>query len=200
MSSAAEKYEEEEYEIKKPFFLRRLPWGGFTYNEYMKWDEEILWELIDGIPYMMAPPVIKHQERVGEMYSQLKEYFKGKPCKVIVSPIGVRLFPSKKGDDKHIVLPDVVVVCDEEKLSDGKMINGPPDFVVEVVSPSSKGHDKIYKKELYEAAGIREYWVVDEDKIYKYVLVNKAYEETIIEITKGLAVKLSVLRGCAINF
>ena len=93
-----------------------------------------------------------------------------------------------------------MVVCDEEKLSDGKTINGPPDFIVEVVSPNSKGKDRINKKELYEAAGVKEYWVVDEDKIYKYVLVNKAYEETIFDRINGLVVELSVIKGCVISF
>ena len=198
MSSLAEKFYDEE--IKKPFFSRKLPYKGFTYNDYMSWDEDILWELIDGIPYMMAPPAFKHQDIIGDIFVQLKEFLKGKPCKVFVSPVGVRLYPSKSGDDKHIVLPDVVVVCDEEKLSDGKTINGPPDFVIEVISPSSKGHDRIYKKELYEAAGIKEYWIVDADKIYKYVLVKKVYKETIYEMAKGLAVESAALKGCVISF
>jgi len=198
MSNLAEK--SEDHETKRPFFLRKLPWKGFTYNEYMSWDDEVLWELIDGIPYMMAPPSFRHQDIVGEFFAQIKEYLKGKPCKVFVSPVGVRLYPSKSGDDKHIVLPDVVVVCDEKKLSDGKTINGPPDFVIEVISPSSKGHDRIYKKELYEAAGIKEYWIVDADKIYKYVLVKKVYKETIYEMAKGLAVESAALKGCVISF
>ena len=198
MTGVAEKYNE--YETKKPVFLRDLPWGGFTYNDYMSWDENPLLELTDGIPYMMAPPVIWHQEIAGEIFIQLKEFLKNKPCKAFMAPVGVRLFPEDNGEDKDIVIPDVVVVCDEKKLADGKTINGSPDFVIEVISPSSKGRDLIDKKELYEAAQVKEYWVVDKEKIYKYVLENNAYKETIYETAKGLAVEVNVLKGCVIRF
>jgi len=190
----------ERQENNTPVFIRKVPWNGFTYNEYMSWDDEIFCELMDGIPYLMAPPSILHQEIVGEIHVQLKKYLKNKPCKVFVSPIGVRLFPEKNGKDKNIVLPDVVVVCDEKKLSDGKTINGPPDFAIEVVSPSSKGHDMINKRDLYKAAGVKEYWAVDEDKIYKYVLQKKVYRETVFTLKKGLAVEPDVLKGCVIRF
>ena len=117
-----------------------------------------------------------------------------------MAPVGVRLFPEDNGEDKDIVIPDVVVVCDEKKLADGKTINGSPDFVIEVISPSSKGRDLIDKKELYEAAQVKEYWVVDKEKIYKYVLENNAYKETIYETAKGLSVEVNVFKGCVIRF
>ena len=185
---------------RKSIFHRNFSGGGYTYNEYMTWNEDSFWELIDGIPYMMAPPTFRHQDLAGEIYIQLKNFLKDKPCKVYISPIGVRLFPEIKGNDKTIVLPDIVVVCDEKKLSDGKTINGAPDFIIEIISPSSKGRDLIDKKELYEDAGVKEYWVVDADKVFKYVLLNKQYQETIFNITKGLVIKLSILKGCKISF
>jgi len=185
---------------KKSSVFSKLPMGGFTCKDYMSWNDDFLWELIDGIPHMMAPPSFRHQDIAGEIYVQLRNFLKGKPCKVFISPIGVRLYPVKNETDKIILLPDIVVVCDEKKLSDGKTINGAPDFIIEIISPSSKGRDLIDKKELYEAAGVREYWVIDEYKVFKFVLINKQYRETVFNMTKGLVIKLSIFKGCEISF
>lgn len=118
-------------------------------------------ELIDGELYNMAPPNREHQEIVSGLIWLLYDYIqrKGGPCKAYVSPFAVNL----NADDSTYVGPDVLVVCDPAKLSD-RGCEGAPDFVVEVVSPSSVCMDYVKKLNLYLEAGVREYWIVDPDK------------------------------------
>ena len=137
----------------------------YSYKDYETWPDYPRYELIDGIAYMMAPPSLWHQEMVLELGSQLKEFFRDKDCKPYVSPVGVRLFPEENGsDDRVVVQPDLMVVCDKKKLSDGKTCLGPPDLIIEILS-ENKSHDLIYKYNLYKQAGIREYWIVGEDAV-----------------------------------
>jgi len=135
-----------------------------TYADYLKWPEKEgeRWELIDGKAYMMAGANWHHQQIVGEMLFQIMAYLRDKKCKVF-SDLDTR--PEAKEDlsDETVVRPDIVVVCDTSKLSaDGKGgINGVPDFIIEVLSPSTAKHDKIRKFEKYKSTGVREYWIVD---------------------------------------
>ena len=115
-------------------------------------------ELIDGKMYMMATPTLTHQELVGWLHFKIRLYImeKGGPCRVILSPFAVYI----RNDEQNYVEPDVLVICDRDKL-DEKGCHGAPDWAVEIVSPSSKTMDYIRKRSLYEAAGVREYWIVD---------------------------------------
>ena len=105
----------------KPAWLKPLPYGGYTHKDYMSWDDGIRAELIDGIPYMMAPPSINHQRLVKKLTSQLDNFLQNKPCEVLMAPTGVRLFPQDNEEDRVTVEPDVFVVCDKEKLSGGRL-------------------------------------------------------------------------------
>lgn len=117
-------------------------------------------ELFDGKMYMMASPTANHQRILsylhGEFYMFMKEH-EGK-CEVFPAPFAVYL--SKK---HNYVEPDLVVICDEEKISE-KGCNGAPDFVVEIVSMSSKRMDYALKLFKYRTEGVKEYWIVDEYK------------------------------------
>ena len=115
-------------------------------------------ELIDGVLYAMTPPSRRHQELVGAIYRALANHIDahGGSCKVYVAPFAVNL----TADDATWVEPDVLMVCDPSKLSD-RGCEGAPDFVAEVVSPSSSKNDYLLKATLYEEAGVREYWIVD---------------------------------------
>ncbi len=115
-------------------------------------------ELIDGKMYMMATPTLTHQELLGWLYFKIRLYISGKggPCRVILSPFAVYI----KDDEHNYVEPDVIVICDRDKL-DEKGCHGAPDWAIEIVSPSSRTMDYIRKCSLYEAAGVREYWIVD---------------------------------------
>ena len=131
----------------------------YTYADYVTWPGDERWELIDGVPYAMSPaPTIGHQRIAGEIHRQLANFLKGKPCEAFIAPVDVRL--NADNDDDIVVQPDVLVVCDKNKL-DGKCCNGAPDFVVEILSPSTADHDRVNKFQVYVAAGVREYWIVD---------------------------------------
>ena len=179
---------------------RKLPARAFTYRDYLSWGEDVRCELIEGIPYMMAGPGEWHQWVTGGIHRQLGNWLEGKPCRVYSAPFDVRLFPEDDESDKVVVQPDVLVVCDREKLSDGKTCKGPPDFVVEVVSEGSVKKDFAIKRSLYEKAGVREYWVIDEDEVYKFTLVNGAYQQAVHKLDENLKVAVDVLPGCSISF
>ncbi len=136
--------------------------GYHTYADYLGWPEEVRYELIDGAAYLMAPaPALDHQEITGEIYRQLANALLGKPCRAFVAPVDVRLPKAEESDERidTVVQPDVMVVCDPTKL-DRRGVRGAPDFVVEVVSPATAGHDHLLKRRTYERAGVREYWLV----------------------------------------
>ena len=130
----------------------------YTSEDYWSLPDGERAELIDGMLYAMTPPNRRHQELVGGLYRALADHVDahGGPCKVYVSPFAVNLDAA----DVNWVEPDVVVVCDPEKLSD-RGCEGAPDFVAEVVSPSNRDRDYLLKTTLYFEAGVREYWIVD---------------------------------------
>lgn len=115
-------------------------------------------ELIDGQLYNMAPPSRMHQRLVMELSATIRDYIRSHhgSCQVYPAPFAVNL----GADDKDWVEPDISVICDKNKLTD-RGCEGAPDLVIEVVSPSSNRMDYIIKLNLYMAAGVREYWIVD---------------------------------------
>ena len=131
---------------------------GFTYQDYIKWGDEIRYELIDGVAYAMAAPSQIHQETSGELFWQIKTFLKGKKCRVYAAPFDVRL--NFDSCDDIVVQPDLLVVCDESKL-DGKSVIGAPEFVIEILSPKNTRYDTEIKFRRYQKAGIKEYWIVD---------------------------------------
>jgi len=133
----------------------------FTYADYCNWSEEERWELIHGEAYTMAVPSRLHQKIVSELSRQIGNYLQGKSCEIYVAPFDVRL-PTRNEKDEQIdtvVQPDISVICNEEKL-DEKGCRGAPDWIIEIVSPSSAFHDMNIKRDLYEMHGIREYWII----------------------------------------
>jgi len=139
--------------------------GSFTYADYCTWENEgesdTRWELIDGRAYAMAAPTLAHQDILGNLFLRFKVFLHGKTCKVYVAPCDVRL-NHDKGDDT-VVQPDLLVVCDPAKLADGKSVKGDPDWVIEILSPSTLRHDKKIKLKKYIQAGVKEVWFVDID-------------------------------------
>lgn len=126
-------------------------------------------ELIDGQMYMMAPPNRIHQKLVSNFTKIIGMHIdsKGGTCEVYPAPFAV--FVTE--DDTNYVEPDISVICDKSKLTD-KGCNGAPDWIIEIVSPSSQKMDYSLKNALYTEAGVREYWIVDPQKqrttIYHY--------------------------------
>ena len=164
---------EESWRIKEPAHVyggRRQ--GTYTTEDYFALPEDKRAELIDGVFYDMATPSIIHQLVGGEIYTAIKDYIKKKKglCIPAMSPISVQL----DCDNKTMVEPDVIVVCDRDKLQQ-QVVYGAPDFVVEILSPSTKKKDRTIKLNKYMSAGVREYWIVDPDK--KHVIVYLADDE-----------------------
>jgi len=133
-----------------------------TYGEYLTWPDDVRYELIDGVAYLMAPaPTLDHQDIVGEVFRQLANALLDKPCRAYVSPVDVRLPKGDEADEQidTVVQPDVLVVCDASK-TDRRGVRGAPDLAVEVLSPGTASHDQARKLRIYERAGVREYWLV----------------------------------------
>ncbi len=135
--------------------------GEYTLEDYYAIPDERRVELIDGVIYDMAAPTFTHQLFNGKLYHRLESFVSGKKgkCIPVVSPIDVQL----DCDNKTMVQPDVVVVCDRDKIIN-RCVYGAPDFVVEVLSPSSTKRDTAIKLRKYKEAGVREYWMIDPDK------------------------------------
>ncbi|MEW6238815.1 MAG: Uma2 family endonuclease [Candidatus Omnitrophota bacterium] len=129
----------------------------FTYQDYCTWPDEERWELIDGRPYDMSPaPFLYHQTIAVNFTGILRNALLNKPCKVYVAPSDVVL------SEWDVVQPDVFVVCDKKKITE-KNIQGAPDLIIEILSPSTAKKDRWEKKNLYEKFGVREYLLADPD-------------------------------------
>lgn len=137
---------------------------NYSYDDYLNWDENERWEIIDGVPYMQAAPSRMHQEILMELARQISNYLTDKPCKVYPAPFCVRLDIEKNNNDiKNVVEPDITVVCDNSKL-DERGCKGAPDMIVEILSPSTGKMDKVIKFNKYEKAGVKEYWILEPDQ------------------------------------
>ena len=143
----------------------------YTVEDYMTWtDDTFRCELIDGVVYdMSAAPVIKHQELVSRLHVELVAFLRERhkqgggggepPCLVLFAPVDVVL------NRNTVVQPDLIVLCDRSKIANGKNVQGAPDLVVEMLSPSTATKDKREKYRAFERAGVPQYLIVD---IYEY--------------------------------
>lgn len=152
-------------------------------------------ELMDGELYMMAAPGMRHQEIVMELSYRIRDHI-GKnhgACKIFPSPFAVFL-----NADDHIYLePDISVICDQAKITeDGCM--GAPDWVIEIVSPGSRSRDYIKKMIKYATAGVREYWIVDDEK--KRITVYNFEHDLAEEYSFSDKVKAGIYEGLEIDF
>ena len=149
--------------IKKGSELFMVIAGGkmHTFEDILALPEGERAELIDGEMFMMASPTRRHQDAAGWLFNRIFNYIQGKKGKCRVHASNFAVFPKK--DDKNYVEPDVTVVCDRDKL-DERGCNGAPEWVIEVVSPSSVKMDYEHKKKHYQESGVEEYWIVDTEK------------------------------------
>ena len=132
--------------------------GTYTLDDYLALPDDQRVELIDGVFYDMGSPTSQHQLIGGEVYRQISNYIhekKGK-CVPFIAPTDVQL----DRDNRTIVEPDVMIVCSRSDIN-RKRIFGAPDFVMEVLSPSTRNKDIFVKSYKYMNAGVREYWMVD---------------------------------------
>jgi len=151
----------------------------YTYADYLEWEGPQRYQLIDGEVFEMASPSVEHQGILMELSNQFYNWLRGKPCQVFAAPLDVRLFPEEDNSDDTVVQPDLLVVCDKDKLGKGS-VNGAPDLAVEIVSPSNSHRELFIKFQYYLEAGIREYWVIDpeEKKVQVHIYENGHYLST----------------------
>lgn len=135
--------------------------GDYTIEDYHDCPDDRRIELIDGVIYDMAAPTYIHQQILVEILYQIEKYIREKKgeCEVLIAPFDVQL----EKDNKTIVQPDILIICDKDKIENHKLY-GAPDFVIEIVSPSTKSKDMIIKYDKYKAAGVKEYWIVDPEE------------------------------------
>jgi len=130
---------------------------------------------IDGAEIrMMSPGTWFHQDVASAIEWEMKNFFLGKPCKPF-REVGVDLFPGLERGRKQKVIPDLGVLCDQSKVNEKGVIEGAPDLVVEVASPSTSAYDSNEKRFKYKRAGVREYWIVDGSRFIKWVF-DEQYE------------------------
>ncbi len=150
-------------------------------------------ELIDGKIYYMAPPTWKHQRISAYLHNQIYNYIQSNngQCEVLAAPFAVFL----KDDDSNYLEPDISVICNLSKL-DESGCHGAPDWVIEIVSPSSKPRDYLTKLFQYRTAGVREYWIVDPDK--KMTTVYSFEKDTVEQYAFGEDIPVGIYDGFSI--
>ncbi|TKC59091.1 Uma2 family endonuclease [Pedobacter hiemivivus] len=176
--------------------------GTYSYANYLNWKFEERLELIRGKIFEMSAPLTFHQEVSREVAAELYIHLKGKKCSVFSAPFDVR-FPKGSKDDKNIytvVQPDICVICDLQKL-DRKGCIGPPNIVVEILSPSNNQKDLQIKYELYQEFGVKEYWIVDPNTktFLKHVLNDSGNYVTAPPFIVGDKFTSDILPGFSLN-
>jgi Uma2 family endonuclease len=161
--------------------------GYVTYQQFLDLTEnsENRYELIDGEVYLLASPSFTHQKVLGELYMSFRSYFSSHPsCDPFMAPFDIELIrqPIKQlrdvtEDDINVVQPDVMVLCDYMKdINEKDKYKGTPALVVEILSPSTRGKDRIKKLGLYMESGVSECWIVDPVNKSIMIYAFKDYE------------------------
>lgn len=151
-------------------------------------------ELIDGQIYYMAPPARKHQHILNHLNTEINLYIRKNNGDCLVYPAPFAVFLQER--DFNYVEPDISVICDPDKLDD-KGCNGAPDWIIEIVSPSSRRMDYYIKLFKYRTAGVREYWIVDPDK--NCITVYSFFNEDMQEYQFTDDIPVGIYQGFSIN-
>jgi Uma2 family endonuclease len=159
----------------------------YSYADYITWKFTEMVELWRGKIMRMAAPNWQHQFVMGKIFKQMDNYLENSPCMVLQAPTDVRI-PAQQGDSDDkvftVVQPDVFILCEGTPRNNINGWVGVPDLVVEIISPSTRKHDLSEKKQIYQSAKIREYWVVFplEKMLFQFVLNTETekYEEPLI--------------------
>ena len=175
----------------------------FTYGDYCSWEDGERWELIDGEAFCMSPaPNRAHQGVLGELFFQVRRQLEGHPCRVYVAPFDIRLPKGNEADEliDTVVQPDISVICESKKLDD-RGCRGAPDWIIEILSPSTARMDQIRKRTLYEREGVREYWLVhpSDKMLYIYRLLDSGYGPPEILPAEGITM-VACLPGIEIDW
>lgn len=152
---------------------------GYTYADYLQWKIEERIELFKGRILKLSAPNRIHQKVSGELYLVIGSFLKGKKCQVYNAPFDVSLPVHNRKKDNEVttvVQPDICVICNETKLDD-RGCCGAPDLVVEILSPGNSQKEVRLKFEIYEEAGVKEYWLIYpvEQTLIAYSLYENAF-------------------------
>lgn len=183
----------------------------YTYADYLTWMDGMTRELLDGFIRIMSPaPTLTHAKISRRVFVPLSVFIddNGGKCQVFTAPFDVRLpkKPTELTDDKidTVVQPDICVVCDESKLDERGCL-GAPDMVVEILSLSSQKYDLNEKFNLYESAGVKEYWVISpkekavtvfllqDDGRYNKGVIYEAETDVPVQTLPGLTLKIGAV-------
>lgn len=184
--------------VKEPFSA----YGSYSYADYLSWQLDEMVELIRGRVFRQAAaPRLIHQRISGKIFHQIYTFLQGKNCEVFTAPFDVRLPVSSKDLDKidTVVQPDLCVVCDPEKLDELGCV-GAPDLIIEILSPGNNKKELQLKYEVYEASGVKEYWIIhpDERTLLIYTLEGGTYQPSRL-FTLGDQVKSQALAGFVLD-
>lgn len=175
---------------------------SYTYADYLTWQFDEMVEIIKGkVPRMDSSPSTRHQTVRGNLQYFLTGFLRKKPSSVFAAPFDVR-FVRKTVDDKEIITvtqPDLCVICDPAKIDERGCL-GAPDFIIEILSPSSATNDAHTKFHLYEEFGVGEYWIVspNDRTVDVFLLENEKYAFKGKFVTGDL-VSVYTLQGLEIN-
>lgn len=195
------RYNEPDFFLLHEESLKYKSTRKISYEEYMELVEssDQRYELIDGEVYLLASPSFLHQVVVNEIAWHFGNYFRGKPCQSVTAPLDIRLFgfATKFEEDPNVVQPDVVVICDRDKVNEDGRYEGIPTLVAEVLSPSTKSKDMVAKLNLYMKSGVSEYWIVDikSKAIFKYSFSEKREIEELTILKEEDTIKSTAFEG-----
>ena len=176
----------------------------YTYGDYLQWPDDVRCELIDGVIYDMTPaPLLRHQEVSMELSRQIGNFLLDRPCRVFAAPFDIRLPRGDEADERidTVVQPDLAVICDESK-TDRRGCRGAPEWVIEILSPSTSAKDQVTKRELYERHGVKEYWLLhpEEGVLTIYLLGDDGRWEVSRTVEAKGATEVTVLPELTIEW
>ncbi len=180
--------------------VRKKQQGEYTIDDYLALPDDVRYELIDGELIRMESPTRTHQSIAGYLFHRIYSFIEenGGSCTPYIAPLDVQL----DKDNRTMVQPDVMIVCDHDVETD-KRLFGAPDFVAEILSPSTRSKDMIVKLHKYMEAGVREYWIVDPDKdiVITYLFGEEENNLSFSVYTMREDIPVGIYEGkCSINF
>ncbi len=177
----------------------------YTYADYLGWRFTEFVELLKGKLFPMSAPLEIHQRISWNLGFEMGKHFESKPCRLYAAPFDVRLYDRKKsvGSDADIytvVQPDICVICDMSKI-DRRGCIGPPDLLVEILSPGNSEKEMRYKYEIYEEAGVKEYWIVQPENcsVLRFYLNPNDQFTGIRPITNGELLTSVIFEGLSLQ-